>query len=44
MEAVRDGLIHAGNDKAPSHLECPTFQKLLFIATKKQLKTIKNNK
>lgn len=38
MEAVRDGLIHAGNCKAPSHLECPTFQRLLSLATKKQLK------
>jgi DNA-binding transcriptional MerR regulator len=41
MEAVRDGLIHAGNCKAPSHLECPTFQRLLSLATKKQLKTKK---
>lgn len=39
MEAVRDGLIHACNCKAPSHLECPTFQRLLLIATKKQLKS-----
>lgn len=38
LEAVRDGLIHACNCKAPSHLECPTFQRLLSIATKKQLK------
>ncbi|PIP93524.1 MAG: MerR family transcriptional regulator [Bdellovibrio sp. CG12_big_fil_rev_8_21_14_0_65_39_13] len=41
LEAVRDGLIHAGNCKAPSHLECPTFQRLLSLATKKQLKTHK---
>lgn len=38
MEAVRDGLIHASHCKAPSHLECPTFQRLLTLATKKQLK------
>lgn len=38
LEAVRDGLLHAGNCKAPSHLECPKFQRLLSIATKKQLK------
>lgn len=43
MEAVRDGLIHAGNCKAPSHLECPTFQRLLSLATKKQLKVKGNN-
>lgn len=41
LEAVRDGLIHAGNCKAPSHLECPTFQRLLSLATKKQLRTYK---
>lgn len=38
MEAVRDGLIHACNCKAPSHLECPTFKRLMVIATKKKLK------
>lgn len=42
MEAVRDGLLHAGSCKAPSHLECPKFQRLLSIATKKQLKTKKS--
>lgn len=42
MEAVRDGLIHAGDCKAASHLECPTFQRLLSLATRKQLK--KNRK
>lgn len=39
MEAVRDGLLHASHCKAPSHLECPTFQRLLNLATKKQLKS-----
>ncbi len=39
MEAVRDGLLHASHCKAPSHLECPTFQRLLTLATKKQLKS-----
>ena len=37
LEAVKDGLIHASQCKAPSHLECPSFQKLLAAATKKQL-------
>lgn len=36
MEAVRDGLLHACNCRAPSHLECPTFKRYLRIATKKQ--------
>ncbi len=38
LEAVKEGLIHACHCKAPSHLECPTFQRLLTIATKKQVK------
>lgn len=42
MQAVRDGLLHASNCKAPSHLECPTFKRLLTIATKKQLKSNAN--
>lgn len=37
LEAVREGLIHASNCKAPSHLECPTFKRLLATATKKRL-------
>ncbi|HEX5756140.1 MAG TPA: helix-turn-helix domain-containing protein [Arenimonas sp.] len=31
--ALRDGLRHAARCPAPSHLECPTFQKLLRGAT-----------
>jgi len=38
MEAVRDGLLHACSCKATSHLECSTFQRLLTLSTKKQLK------
>lgn len=29
LTALRDGLRHAARCPAPSHLECPTFQKLL---------------
>jgi DNA-binding transcriptional MerR regulator len=36
LEASRDGLIHAAQCKAPSHLECPTFLRLMALATKKQ--------
>ena len=32
--AMRDGLIHAAQCKAPRHLECPTFQRLLNVASK----------
>lgn len=38
MIAIRDGLIHASECSAPSHSECPKFQKLLRIAGKKQIK------
>ena len=34
LTALRDGLRHAANCPAPSHLECPTFQRLLKGATK----------
>jgi DNA-binding transcriptional MerR regulator len=29
LTAVRKGLIHAASCRAPSHLECPTFQRIL---------------
>lgn len=32
LRAVRDGLRHAAVCSAPSHLECPTFQRLLRAA------------
>jgi DNA-binding transcriptional MerR regulator len=38
LEAARSGLIHASECKAPSHLECPKFQTLLELATRKQIK------
>lgn len=34
LTAVRDGLVHAANCSAPSHRECPTFQRLLRLAGK----------
>jgi DNA-binding transcriptional MerR regulator len=33
MSALRDGLRHAAACPAPSHLECPTFRRLLGLAT-----------
>ena len=36
LVAVRDGLRHAADCPASNHLECPTFQKLLRVAGKKQ--------
>jgi DNA-binding transcriptional MerR regulator len=32
LRAMRDGLRHAAVCRAPSHLECPTFRKLLAAA------------
>ena len=32
LAAMRDGLRHAAVCRAPSHLECPTFRKLLAAA------------
>jgi DNA-binding transcriptional MerR regulator len=34
MAAMRDGLRHAAVCRAPSHLECPTFRRLLSAAAK----------
>jgi DNA-binding transcriptional MerR regulator len=33
LQAVRDGLVHAASCRAPSHLECPTFQRILRAAS-----------
>ena len=33
LRAMRDGLRHAAECPAPSHLECPTFQRLLKAAS-----------
>lgn len=35
LSALRDGLRHAAACPAPSHLECPTFRRLLGIAATK---------
>ncbi|CAM2066660.1 Helix-turn-helix domain-containing protein [Sulfidibacter corallicola] len=36
--AIRDGLRHAAECRAPSHFECPKFQRLLRAAGKGKLK------
>lgn len=36
LAAVREGLRHAATCPAPSHLECPKFQRLLRVATAAQ--------
>ena len=32
LTAMRDGLRHAANCKAPSHMECPKFKRILKAA------------
>ena len=34
LSAMRDGLRHAAVCRAPSHLECPTFRRLLAAASR----------
>ena len=34
LSAMRDGLLHAAKCPAPSHLECPTFKRLLNAAAR----------
>lgn len=36
LTAMRDGLRHAAECPAPSHMECPTFQRLIRVAGKRQ--------
>lgn len=36
LTALREGLRHAAACPAPSHLECPTFQRLLGLAAARQ--------
>lgn len=36
LTGLRDGLRHAAQCPAPSHLECPTFRRLLGIAAARQ--------
>lgn len=35
LAAMRDGLRHAAVCQAPSHMECPKFQRLLRVAAKR---------
>jgi len=37
LRAMRDGLRHAAACRAPSHMQCPTFRRLLRAAASGQL-------
>lgn len=42
LTAMRDGLRHAANCSAPSHLECPKFVKMVRMASRHTKKRHKN--
>lgn len=44
LTAMRDGLRHAAQCPAPSHLECPTFQRMLKAAGKAQARGLATRK
>jgi len=35
LSAIREGLLHASVCRAPSHMECPTFQRILRVTASK---------
>jgi DNA-binding transcriptional MerR regulator len=37
LSALREGLLHAASCRAPSHMECPTFRRLLKAAAAKAI-------
>ncbi|MGY4474653.1 helix-turn-helix domain-containing protein [Bradyrhizobium sp. USDA 3364] len=44
LNAMRDGLRHAAVCPAPSHMECPTFRRLLRVAAAGKMETPKKAK
>ena len=42
MTAMRDGLRHAAECPAPSHMECPKFKRLVHVAAKGHLSPSEN--
>jgi DNA-binding transcriptional MerR regulator len=43
LSAIRHGLRHAAACRAPSHMECPTFRRLLRAATSRAIRGPKKN-
>lgn len=43
LQQVSSGLKHAAECPAPSHLECPRFQKMMRVAAKHQARTSKRS-
>lgn len=44
LAAMRDGLRHAAKCTAPSHLECPTFRRLVRAAGQRSRKPVRNQR
>ena len=44
LSAMRDGLRHAAACRAPSHMECPKFQRLLRAVTSGALRSRERNR
>lgn len=44
LEAMRDGLRHAADCPAPSHVECPTFQRLVKLAGAGRISAAENRR
>ncbi|MFX7727940.1 MerR family transcriptional regulator, partial [Acinetobacter baumannii] len=44
LNAMRDGLRHAAVCPAPSHMECPTFRRLLRVAAAGKMEAPKKTK
>lgn len=43
LTEMRDGLLHAAACRAPSHMECPTFRRILRSATSRAMGQRKQN-
>jgi DNA-binding transcriptional MerR regulator len=41
LTALRDTIRHTAECSAPSHMECPTFQRIVTLASRKQQKNAK---
>lgn len=44
LTAVRHTLLHVSKCSAPNHMECPKFQRLLRVAGKRNLATVRSNR
>jgi len=42
LSAMRDGLRHAAACPAPTHMECPTFRRLLRVARRRPVDSQRN--